>query len=149
LTIANARCDLQTPDAYFDQLLALNRQGWTDEADANFAVVGAYEAGKAAYDAMPKPQQLAKCKEIAAFYQSIDSTPRAPRLADAPECKTLRDRVIQATGAEFRRTSPSGERVFLYHPISDEFTISCPAHGLTPDANLGWEKGASPLPPLH
>ena len=29
VAIANARCDLQTPDAYFDQLLALNRQGWT------------------------------------------------------------------------------------------------------------------------
>jgi hypothetical protein len=36
------------------------------------------------------------------------------------------------------------ERVFLYHPISDEINFSCAAHGLTPDISLGWEKGAPP-----
>jgi hypothetical protein len=144
VAIANSRCDLEPPAAHFQLLLALNRKGWTDEADANLAVVGAYEAGRNAYDAMSKPQRLAKCKEIAEHYQSIDPTPRAPRLADGPECKALRDRMMQATGAEFRRVSPSGERVFLYHPISDEINLSCAAHGSTPDVFIGWDKGASP-----
>jgi hypothetical protein len=81
VAIANSRCDLKPPDAHFQLLLTLNRKGWTDEADANFAATGAYEAGKNAYDAMSKPQRLAKCKEIAEHYQSLDPTPRAPRLA--------------------------------------------------------------------
>lgn len=144
VAIANTRCDLQPPDAHFKLMLALNRQGWADEEDANLAVIGAYAAGTAAYDAMSKPQRLAKCQKIADFYHSIDATPRDARLADGPECKTLRDLLIQATGAEFRRVSPSGERVFLYHPISDEINFSCAAHGLTPDISLGWEKGAAP-----
>jgi hypothetical protein len=91
VAIANTRCDLTPPDAHFQLLLTLNRKGHADEADAAFAAMSAYEAGKNAYDAMSKPQRLAKCKEIAEHhYQSLDPTPRAPRLADGPLEATLR-----------------------------------------------------------
>src|SRR5450631_3034612 len=113
VAVANTRCDLQVPENHFQLLLGLNRQGWTDEADANLAVVGAYESGKAAFDALPKSQQKAKCQEIAKEYQAIDPTPRPVRIADGPDCLKLRGQFAKATGSEFRRISPSGENVFF------------------------------------
>jgi hypothetical protein len=146
VAVANSRCDIEVPEKYFQTLLSLNRQGWTDGADADLAVVAAYGTGTKAYDAMSKPGRAAKCKEIADHYSSIDPTPRPPRIADGPECKKLRDRVIEATGAEFRLVSPSGKRVFFEHSLAGEISISCavPALSSLPVVIIGWEKGAIP-----
>jgi hypothetical protein len=145
VAVANSRCDIEVPEKYF-QTLSLNRQGWTDDAGADLAVVTAYGTGTKAYDAMSKPERAAKCKEIADHYSAIDPTPRPPRIADGPECKKLRDRVIEATGAEFRLVSPSGKRVFFEHGLAGEISISCavPALPSLPAVFIGWEKGAIP-----
>jgi hypothetical protein len=146
VAVANSRCDIEVPEKYFQTLLSLNRQGWTDDADADLAVVVAYGSGTKAYDALSKPAKAAKCKEIADHYSAIDPTPRPPRVADGPECKKLRDRVIEATGAEFRLVSPSGKRVVFEHSLAGEISISCavPALSSLPAVFIGWEKGAIP-----
>ena len=144
VAVANTRCDLVTPDAHFQLLLALNRQGWADEVDANLAVMGAYEAGKKAYDALPKAQQKAKCQAIATAYQAIDPTPRAPRVADGPDCLKLREQFIKATGAEFRRVSRSGENVFFEHKFFGEMSLSCTIPNSPADVFIDFDKGSTP-----
>lgn len=45
--------------------------------------------------------------------------------AQADECDVQTARVVQATGAQFDHRSPSGENVFLRHPLAREFVMSC------------------------
>jgi len=142
VAIANTRCDLQPPDAHFKLMLALNRQGWADEEDANLAV--RMRPGQRHMTPCPNRNGWPNAKKSPTFI--IPSMQRRATRASrtAPSARRCELCWIQATGAEFRRVSPSGERVFLYHPISDEINFSCAAHGLTPDISLGWEKGAAP-----
>ena len=42
--------------------------------------------------------------------------------ADSPECKEITARIVQITGAGFDNFSPSGENVFLNHPLSEEIS---------------------------
>lgn len=45
--------------------------------------------------------------------------------AAADPCDVQTAEIVQATGARFVRRSPSGENIFLSHPLAREFVMTC------------------------
>lgn len=48
-----------------------------------------------------------------------------PNAALADPCDVQTAEMVEATGATFVRRSPSGDNVFLRHPLAESFTMSC------------------------
>ena len=83
VAVATTRCKIDVPESHFQAMVALNRKGWTDNADANLAIMQAYKDGTNAFDKMSEPEQKEKCARIASLYRDFEVNEAQRKLGGA------------------------------------------------------------------
>jgi hypothetical protein len=76
---------------------------------------------------------------------SLAAVSGAERAADSGACKSAISRIVELTGATFDHVSPSGENVFLRHPVAETLRINC-TPGLSVAGSIDWDGAYPPAP---